>query len=65
MATKISGRLQIAVKEGLELAAMTFKPQLPHVEGITEEEIERLKVLRSKYKPSWVIFVVLVKIDSF
>jgi hypothetical protein len=44
MATKISGRLQMAVREGLELAPKMFQPQLPHVEGIMEEEIERLKV---------------------
>jgi hypothetical protein len=46
-ATKISGRLQMAVKEGLELAAKMFQPQLPHVEGITEEKIKRLKLICS------------------
>jgi hypothetical protein len=46
-ATKISGRLQMAVREGLELAAKMFQPQLSHVEGITEEEIKRLKVICS------------------
>jgi hypothetical protein len=37
----------MAVREGLELAAKMFQPQLPHVEGITEEEIKRLKVICS------------------
>jgi hypothetical protein len=46
-ATKISGRLQMAVREGLELAAKIFQPQLPQVDGITEEEIKRLKVICS------------------
>jgi hypothetical protein len=44
-ATRLSGRLQMAVREGVELAARMFQPQLPQVEGITEDEIKLLKVL--------------------
>jgi hypothetical protein len=32
------------VREGVELAARMFQPQLPQIEGITEDEIKLLKV---------------------
>jgi hypothetical protein len=53
-ATRLSGRLQMAVREGVELAAKMFQPQLLQVEGITEDEIkllhERLKMSNRREK---------------
>jgi hypothetical protein len=42
--TRVAGRLQVALTEGVEIVARMLQPQLQRVEGISEEEMKMIKV---------------------
>jgi hypothetical protein len=44
LAVKYAGRLQIATRDGLELAERWFQPQEAAVEGLSEEELRIIRV---------------------
>jgi hypothetical protein len=39
----VTGRLQVALTEGVDIAARMLRPQLQKVEGISEEDMKLIK----------------------
>jgi hypothetical protein len=50
-ATRVTGRLQVALTEGMDIAARMLQPQLQKVEGISDEEMKRIKVSETNTEP--------------
>jgi hypothetical protein len=42
--TRVAGRLQVALTEGVDIVVKILQPQLQKVEGISEEEMKLIKV---------------------